>query len=124
MTIWHSRWTCPGLILCPQKTHPFGDEWHNSCCALYKILSVVELVEVKAHPCQAITLEFEDLGRNTVGLFFLTVKSYFSTGWCVIIDSGFCVLNGLIKFSKKGMFSCAVIKKRRYWPSMLPGKDM
>ena len=25
---------------------------------------------------------------------------------------------------KKGVFTCAVLKKRRYWPAMVPGKDM
>ena len=25
---------------------------------------------------------------------------------------------------KKGVFACDVIKKRKYWPSIVPGKDM
>ena len=52
------------------------------------------------------------------------MKSYFSTGRYVIIDSGFCVLKGLIQLMKKGVFVCSVINKRRCWPSMVPGKDM
>ena len=85
---------------------------------------VVELVEVKAHPFQAVTLEFEDLVKNTVGLVLRMMNIYFTTGTYVILDSGFCVLKGLIQFRKKGFFSCAVIKKRRYWTYMVPGKDM
>ena len=57
-------------------------------------------------------------------LFWRTMKSYFATGRYVILDYGFCVLKGLIQLRKKNMFVCAVIKKRRYWPSMVPGKDM
>ena len=56
-----------------------------------------------------------------MSLLLRMTKSYFTTGRYVIIDSGFCVLKGLIKLRKKGIFSCAVIKKRRYWPSMVPG---
>ena len=51
-------------------------------------------------------------------------KSYFSTGRYVIIYSGLCVLKGLIGLSDKGVFSCAVIKKRRYYPSMETVNDM
>ena len=28
MSIWHSRWTCPGWVFCPRKPHPFGNEYH------------------------------------------------------------------------------------------------
>ena len=52
------------------------------------------------------------------------MKSYFSTGGYVIIDSSFCVLKGFIHLMKKGVFACSVIKKIRYWPTMVPGKDM
>ena len=124
MSIWHSRWTYPVWIFFPQKTHPFGTEWHTACCALSDILFVVELVEGKAHPRQADPLEFEDLSRKNVGLLLRMMKIYFSTGRYVILDSGFYVLKGLIQLRDKGIFSCAVIKKRRYWPSMVPGKDM
>ena len=85
---------------------------------------VVELVKGKAHPRQAGILEFEDLGGKNVGLLLRMMKSYFSTGRYVILDSIFCVLKGLIQLRKKGVFACAVTKKRRYWPSMVPGKDM
>ena len=88
------------------------------------ILFVVELVEGKAHLRQASPLEFEDLIRKSVGLFFHMVKSYFSTGRYVLLDSGFCVLKGLTQLRKKGIFDCAVIKKRRYQTYIVPGKDM
>ena len=83
----------------------------------------VELVEGKAHPRQAGPLDFEYLGEKSVVLFLRMIKSYSSTGIHSIIDSGFCVLKELIQFRKKGIFSCDLIKKRRYWPSMVPGKD-
>ena len=52
------------------------------------------------------------------------IKSYFDTIRYVIIYYGFCVLKGFIQLRKKGVFVCALIKKRIYWPSVVLGKDM
>ena len=124
MSIWNSIWTCPGWIFCTRKPHPFGDECHTALCELSGILLVVELVEDKEYPCHAGPLEFEDLGGKTVRFLFHMMERYFSAGRYVILDCGFCVLKGLIQLSKNGVFSCAVINKRRYWTSMVPGKYM
>ena len=64
------------------------------------ILFVVELVEGKEHPRQAGPLEFEDLDGNTVGLLLPMVKSYFTTGGYVILDSSFYVYKGLMQLMK------------------------
>ena len=82
------------------------------------------MVEDKDHPFQSGPLEFEDLFGNTVGLILRMMNSYFATCRYVIIDYGFCVLKGLIQLRKKGVFDCAVIKKIRYWPYVVPGKEM
>ena len=49
-----------------------------------------------------------------MGFLFLMIKRYLVTGRCIILDSGFCVLEGLITLRKKGVFSCAVINKIIY----------
>ena len=67
------------------------------------ILFVVDFVEVKEHPYQDGPLDFEDLGGNTVGLLLRIMKIYFATDKYVILDSGFCVLKGLIQFNNKGV---------------------
>ena len=112
ISIWNSRCICPGWIFCTWKTHPFGNEWYIVCCKFSGILFVDELVEGKSHPFQAVPLEFEDLGGKTVGLLLHTMKIYFSTGRYVIIDYDFCVLKGLIKLTRKGIFACSVINNR------------
>ena len=113
MSIWHSIWTHPGCILCPRRTHTFGNECQTSCCEFSGILFVVDLVEGKAHPCQAVPLEFEDLDGKTMGLLLRMMKIYIFTGRYVMIDYGLCVLKGLIQIRKKGI-ACSVIKNRRY----------
>ena len=59
-----------------------------------------------------------------MGLFFNMMKRHFATGGYVILYCGFFVLKGFIKLIKKGVFASAVINNRRYWPSMVPGKEM
>ena len=37
------------------------------------------------------------------------------------MDSGFCVLQALVKLASVGVYSSAVIKKRRYWLKYIDG---
>ena len=60
------------------------------------------------------------MGR-TVGTLLHLMKSQFGTGKTVVLDSGFCVLQGLVELKKNGMYAHAFIKKRRYWPKHVPG---
>ena len=47
------------------------------------------------------------------------------TGRCLILDSGFCVLRGLIELLRTyGIFGSTVIKKQRYWPKYINGDDI
>ena len=39
----------------------------------------------------------------------------------MILNSGFCVLKGIIELAKRGVFAGAQMKKRRYWPKYVPG---
>ena len=118
MSIWHNKFTCPGWIYCPRKPHPFGNEYHTACCGKSNILFSLELVEGKDRPRQLMT-EFDNLGGKTVGLLLRMLKSYFASGKYVVLDSGFCVLKGIIELRKRGLFACALIKKRRYWPTLV-----
>ena len=82
----------------------------------------MELVEGKDHPPQ-IQERFCEHGRTT-GLLMRMLSTYFTTGRYVVLDSGFCVLRALIELKKVGLFACAVIKKRRFWPAMVLGDEM
>ena len=46
------------------------------------------------------------------------------SGRVVIMDSGFCVLQALIELLLVGVYSSAVIKKRRYWPKYIDGEGI
>ena len=45
----------------------------------------------------------------------------FSTGKCVVLDSGFCVSKGITSLLKFGVYADALIKNRKYWPKGVPG---
>lgn len=63
-------------------------------------------------------------GGKTVGLLLRLCQNICSTGKVVILDSGFCVLKGLIELKKVGGYAGAIIKKRRYWPRYIKGYDI
>ena len=66
-------------------------------------------------------MEHQELGE-TVGLMIRCTKSLHGTGKVIVLDSGFCVLQGVIEPKKRGVNSAALIKKRRYWPKYVPGE--
>ena len=122
MSIWHQRWTCPGWIFCPRKPHPFGNEYHMACCALTNILFSIELVEEKDSPPQ-VAVNFKEKGK-TAGLLLRMLRPFFYMGRHVVLDSGFCILKAIIELQKVGVYSCALIKKQKYWPTLVPGEAM
>jgi Transposase IS4 len=122
MMEWTNQYTCPGFMFVPRKPHPFGNEWHSICCGLSGIMYAVELVEGKDKPPNH-SKEFDEKGK-TVGLLLRLTKRIWSTGKIVVLDSGFCVLKGIIELRQRGVFAAAVIKKRRYWPKYIPGEQI
>ena len=81
----------------------------------------IELVEGKDTPREKPTPEFDNFGGNTTSLLLRLCKPIFHTGKLVILDSGFCVLQAIIELQKRGVYSSALIKKRRYWPKYIDG---
>jgi hypothetical protein len=105
----------------PQKPWPMENEYHSICCALSGIMYSIELVEGKDWPQQLGPAQHNNLGK-TVGLMWRMCKPIHHQGKVVILDSGFCVLQGIIELKKVGVFAAALIKKRRYWPKHVNGE--
>ena len=47
MSIWTSKFSCPGWIFVPRKPHLMGNKYHTICCGQTQILYQLELVEGK-----------------------------------------------------------------------------
>ena len=61
-----------------------------------------------------------DLGK-TVGLMLQMCEPIFSTGECVVLDSGFFVSKGITALLEFGVCTAALIKKQKYWPKGVQG---
>ncbi len=123
MSVWISKRRCPGFMIVPRKPHPLGNEYHTIADARTKILFWMEMREGKDSPAH-IRKEFDDKGGPTVGLVLRATETIHHTGRKVVMDSGFCVSEGLVQLRKKGLFGCMVVKKKRYWPKGVPGDDV
>jgi hypothetical protein len=93
-------------MVVPRKPWLFGNEYHTACCGMVGIKFWAELVEGKNA-----RKEYDDLGK-TVGLLLRMMKPIWNTGKVIVLDSGFCILKGIIELKKKGLYAAALIKKR------------
>ena len=123
MSKWLNEFTCPGFMYVPRKPWPFGNEYQDAGCCLSNILWHVDLREGKDRPRHLGEKEHDNLGR-TVGVLLRLTKPIWASGKVVVLDSGFCVLQGLVELLKKGVYAHALIKKRRYWPKHVPGEQI
>ena len=100
MSVWTNKFTCPGFMFVPRKPWPFGNEYHSVCCCTSGIIWGIGMVEGKDHPRQLGQPEHDNLG-STVGLLLRILTPIFFKGFIVILDSGFCVLKGIVELRKK-----------------------
>ena len=110
MSTWTNKYSYPGWMFVPRKPWPFGNEYQTLCCSLSGILWQMELVEGKDSPSEIIP-KFHNEGK-TVGLLLHVLEPIFAKGMTVILDSGFCVLKGIIELKKRGVYASALIKSR------------
>jgi hypothetical protein len=107
---WNNHWTCPGWIFVPRKPRPFDNEYHSICRAKMMIMYAIEIVEGLDMPPQKPWDPNERLGK-TVGLLLHLCQSIYSRGFVVILDSGFCILQGDINPLEEKSLCCSCNKK-------------
>ena len=119
MSKWLNKYACPGLMFVPSKPWKFVIFLKE--CGLSNIIWQVDLHEgnnCKAHLGKK---EFDNLG-STIGTLLHLSKPVHGTGKIFILDSGFCVLQGLVKLRR--CFAYALIKKWRYWLKHIPSYEV
>ena len=117
MSVWTNKFTCPGFMFIPHKPWPFGNEYHTVCCCSLGIMWGIDLVEGKDCPQQLGIQQYDNLG-STVGLLLCMLSPIYHKGFVEILDSGFCVLKGIIELRKKGVFANALIKSGDTGPNI------
>ena len=90
-----NRYTCPGWMFVPRKPHPFGNQYHTVTCAKSKVIYNVDIFEGKDQPRVVSKKDFEGRGA-TAGLMVRMTKLLQGTSNMVVVDSGFCEMEGLI----------------------------
>ena len=88
-------------------------------CSLSGILWQMELIEGMDSPSEIIP-EYNNQGE-TVGLMLCVLEPIFARGNVVILDSGFCMLKGIVELKKCGVYASALIEKWKYWPKYIKG---
>lgn len=104
MSIWNNKWSCPGWVFCPRKPHPFGNEYHSICCGQSGVMFKIEMVEGNDRPPE---LSKDPPNKRTIGLLLRLCEDLYNRGKVVILDSGFCVLEGIIELQKRGVYAGA-----------------
>ena len=110
MSKWLNEYTCPGFMCVPRKPWRFGNEYHDAGCALSDIIWQVDLREGKDCPRHLGEKTHDEKGK-TIGVLLHLTEPVWGTGKLVVLDSGFCVLQGLVELKKKGVYAHALIKK-------------
>jgi hypothetical protein len=123
MSKWVNKFTCPGFIVVPRKPWPMGNEYHTIACGESGVLYQIELVEGKDQPRELGRKEYSEKG-TTVGLLMHLTKPIWHKGNVLVLDSGFCVLQGIAELNEVGVFAQALVKKRRYWPKFVKGEEI
>ena len=104
ISIWFNRWTCTGWMFVPRKPHHFGNEYHMISNGYSGITFDTDVVKGKDHSKEMPNDPLDKEGK-TISLLWLCSNLY-SSGKLVVLDSGFCVLQGIISLAQK-----EVIKK-------------
>ena len=90
------------------------------CCSLSGILWQLELVEGKDAPSTIIP-KFNNQGKM-VGLLLQMLEPIFERGNVVVLNSGFCVLKGIVELKRHSVCAFPLMKKQKYWPKHIKGE--
>ena len=78
------------------------------------------IVEYKARPAHMGPKIHSEIGI-TVGIILCMYKPIFSKVKYVVVDSGFCVANGIVALAAKVVYVDDLIKKCRFLTKSVPG---
>ena len=85
------------------------------------VVFFVELVEGKYRTTERGKPEFEADYGATGGLIMRMKNPLFGTGKTVVMDSGFCVMRGLVGMLAHGVYGTTVINKKYILAQVLQG---
>jgi hypothetical protein len=120
MVAWTSRGTLPNWVYVPRKPTPNGQEWHTLACSETRVIIAVDSVESE------LVRRYDNLGRMCgVVLRLCESAGLMSQAARVVVgDSAFPSIRLVKELRDRNLFSLFAIKKRRYWPKLIPGDKL
>ena len=100
MSKWVNEFTCLGFMFIPRKPWPFGNKYHDACCAESDTIWSVDLRKGKDRPRELGIEEYDDEGK-TVGMLLQLTVPIWGGGKVLVLDSGFCVLKAIVELKKR-----------------------
>ena len=101
----------PALGLCQGSHGLLATSTMMQAVAESDIIWQVKLRKGKDHPQHLGNKEHDDKGK-TVGTLLHLTQPVHRTGRLVVLDSGYCILQGLVELEKVEVFTHALIKKQ------------
>ena len=89
------------------------------CCGLTYILLRSHVLEIKDFPQQLGQNEYSESSK-TLALILSICRLIFGSGKAVFLDSGICVSKDITDIKAKCVYTGDLIKKRCYWPKIVP----
>ena len=97
MLIWMNKSTCPGFLFCPRKSHIDGNKYSVIYCNESGIMYGWEIWGGRDCTIPIERLKFKtNINIKMVRFMLQITKVLCSTGKTVTMDSGLCVLKGLL----------------------------
>jgi hypothetical protein len=121
MLLWLGKvYLMDGWVVHERKPDPKGYEFKAVCDVETNILLRLELCGSEKNKYVEKKKYFSDVRSRKVAQMMRLLEPWFHTGRSVTADSGFGSPMAVAILREKGLFSCMMIKKARYWPKHVP----
>ena len=107
----------------PRKPYFLGNKYHTIVCAKSKVIYNFDIMEGKDLPRRVGKKDFKEKGL-AAGLVLRMKNPLWGTGKVVVVDSVFCVMEGLISMVEILFLGSVLIKKQHYWPNWVPAEEI
>lgn len=121
MLLWLGKiYLLDGWVVHERKPDPSGYEFKAVCDVSTNAMLRVELCGSEKNKFVESKKFFSECRSRKIAQIMRLLEPWFHTGRSVTADSGFGSPMAVAMLREKGLFSCMMIKKARYWPQYVP----
>ena len=119
ISIWTKKFTFLGWMFVPSNQHHRVNKYHTISCG--DTITMQRRIQQGGGGRWGSTEFQRGLGTSTMQLMQNMTKQLLGTGMKFITDSGFYVQNVLIVIFDTCVYGSELVKKCRYWPTLIYG---